>query len=186
MKGWKTVTRTNSRIEHQSDPSLNNKPGENAELNTLERAAESSNKKANVNRNGEQLACTWCQNNFIVLEDLNESRKIIDYIQTKSRIDRDEANKVKSRPVPTNTHKTVIVGDSIVKGLQQHKLGKAAKHNVGVKCFPGGTVQDMNDYVKPVLRKKPDTIILHVETNSTANKAREIINDIDVAFMPAD
>ena len=122
-----------------------------------------------------------------VLEDLNEWRKIVDNIQTKSRIDRDKANKVKSRPVPKNMHKTVIVGDSIVKGLQQHKLGKAAKHNVGVKCFPGATVPDMNDYVKPVLRKKPNTIILHVETNNTANiEASKIINDIDVTFMPAD
>ena len=107
-----------------------------------------------------------------------------DDIQTKSRIDRDEANKVKSRPVSTNTHtkrqKTVIVGDSIVKSLQQHKLAKAAKHNVGVKCVPGAIYQDMNDYAKPVLRKKPNTIILHVGTNSTANKeASEIINDND-------
>lgn len=94
MKGWKTATRTNSRIEHQSDPSLNNKPGENAELNTLERAVQSSNKKANVNGNGREPVCTWCQNNFNVLDDLNESCKIIVDIQTKSRIDRDEANKV--------------------------------------------------------------------------------------------
>ena len=38
----------------------------------------------------------------------------------------------------------------------------------------------MNDYVKPVLRKKPNTIILHAGTNSAVNKeASEIINDID-------
>ena len=173
-----------NRIEHQNDPSLNSKPGENAELNILERAAQSSNKKANINGNGGEPVCTRCQNNFIVLEDLNESCKIIDDIQTKGRIDRDKANKVKSRPVLRNTHtkrqKTVIVGDSIVKRLQQHKLAKAAKHSVGIKCFPGTTVRDMYDYVKPVLRKKPNTIILHVGTNSTANKeASEIINDND-------
>ena len=35
-------------------------------------------------------------------------------------------------------------------------------------------------YVKPVQRKKPDTIILHMGTNNTSNKkAGEMINDID-------
>ncbi|CAB3984346.1 Scavenger receptor cysteine-rich type 1 M130, partial [Paramuricea clavata] len=79
-----------------------------------------------------------------------------------------------------NNKKTVIVGDSIVKGLQQHKLSKAAKQNVGVKCFPGATVGDMSDYIKPVLRRKPDTVILHVGTNNaTYKEASEIVNDID-------
>ena len=39
-----------------------------------------------------------------------------------------------------NNKKTIIVGDSIVKGLQQHKFAKAAKQNVQIKCFPGATV----------------------------------------------
>ncbi|CAB4008485.1 Hypothetical predicted protein [Paramuricea clavata] len=79
-----------------------------------------------------------------------------------------------------NNKKTVIVGDSIVKGLQQHKLSKAAKQNVGVKCFPGATVGDMSDYIKPVLRRTPDTVILHVGTNNATNKeASQIVNDID-------
>jgi hypothetical protein len=72
------------------------------------------------------------------------------------------------------------VGDSIVKGLQQHKLSKAAKQSVGVKFFPGATVGDMSDHIKPVLRRKPDTVILHVGTNNATNKeASEIVNDID-------
>ena len=40
---------------------------------------------------------------------------------------------------------------------------------MGIKCqmqFPGCTTLDMDDYIKPVLRKKPDRLILHVETNS--------------------
>ena len=51
---------------------------------------------------------------------------------------------------------------------------------MGVKYFPGATVGDMSDYIKPVLRRKPDTVILHVGTNITTNKeASEIVNDID-------
>ena len=178
---WKTVKRAKTRIEYQSNPSLNNKPGNKSELNTTERETQSSNEKANGNGSGGEPVCTWCQNDYIVLEDLNESCKIIDDIQAKSRVDRNESDKAKTKSKShTKRQKTIIVGDSIVKGLQQHKFAKAAKQNVQIKCFPGATVQDMNDYVKPVLRKKSDTIILHVGTNSTSNKeAGEIINDID-------
>ena len=35
-----------------------------------------------------------------------------------------------------------------------------------VKSFPGATVQDMLDYSKPILRKKPDIIIYHTGTNN--------------------
>ena len=76
--------------------------------------------------------------------------------------------------------KTAIVGDSLVKGLHQHRLAKSANQNVGVKCFAGATVGDISDYIKPVLRKKPDNIVLHVGTNDTTNKkAAEIMNNID-------
>ncbi|CAB4036542.1 Scavenger receptor cysteine-rich type 1 M130 [Paramuricea clavata] len=38
----------------------------------------------------------------------------------------------------------------------------------------------MSDYIKPVLRRKLDTVILHVGTNNSTNKeASEIVNDID-------
>ncbi|CAB3980684.1 RNA-directed DNA polymerase from transposon BS [Paramuricea clavata] len=151
----------------------------------------SSNITSNVNGNatGRVAECTWCQNNFLVLDDLNESCRIIDEMQIKNRIGSDGSNEGKDKSPASkhqqarvqNNKKTVIVGDSIVKGLQQHKLSKAAKQNVGVKCFPGATVgDDMSDYIKPVLRRKPDTVMLHVGTNNATNKeASEIVNDID-------
>ena len=67
----------------------------------------------------------------------------------------------------------------MIKGLHQQKLAKSVNQNVGVKCFEGATVVDMSGYVKPVLRRKPDNIVLHVGTNDTKNrKATEIMNDI--------
>ncbi len=64
--------------------------------------------------------------------------------------------------------------------MNQYKLAKSSKQNVGVKCFAGATVGDMSDYIKPVLRRKPDNIVLHVGTNdTTSRKATEIMNDID-------
>ena len=35
-----------------------------------------------------------------------------------------------------------------------------------VATFPGCTIRDMRDHIKPILRKKPDQLIIHVGTNS--------------------
>ncbi|CAB4017179.1 Hypothetical predicted protein, partial [Paramuricea clavata] len=38
-------------------------------------------------------------------------------------------------------------------------------HHFIVKPFPGATVSDMEDFVKPLTRRTPDKMILHVGTN---------------------
>ena len=53
----------------------------------------------------------------------------------------------------------LVVGDSMVHGLIEPKLGK--KGSVKVRSFPGAIVDDMKDYIKPLLLKKPSKIILH-------------------------
>ena len=60
--------------------------------------------------------------------------------------------------------KVAVVGDSMIKFIQPRKLSR--KFDVSAHCFPGATVQDMNDYIKPVLQRKPDKIVLHVGTNN--------------------
>jgi hypothetical protein len=38
----------------------------------------------------------------------------------------------------------------------------------------------MKDCIKPILRRNPDTIVLHVETNDVkGNKASKVMDDID-------
>ena len=69
----------------------------------------------------------------------------------------------------TKAKVTVILGDSIVKNIQGHKLGKADGHRVVVKLFPGATTEDMRHYIKPTLDKSPDQILLHVGTNDLKN-----------------
>lgn len=59
---------------------------------------------------------------------------------------------------------TVVVGDSMVKNLQGWRLSTEENHVV-VKSFAGATTSDMEDYVKPVIRKEPQKLILHVGTN---------------------
>ena len=58
---------------------------------------------------------------------------------------------------------TVIAGDSIIQNIRGWSLSKTNK--VVVKPFPVATTEDMEDIVKPILRKDPENIIIHVGTN---------------------
>lgn len=78
----------------------------------------------------------------------------------------------------------IIAGDSILKNLQGQKLSKESR--VKISSFPGCTTLDMKDYVKPLLRRNPAEIILHVGTNSlrSCNSARAYAEEIvDLASM---
>ena len=75
------------------------------------------------------------------------------------------------------TRKIIIAGDSIVKNIQGHKMAK--HHRVTAKSFTGATVADMADYVKPILREKPNEIIVHVGTNDLKDHdPRQVANEI--------
>ena len=53
---------------------------------------------------------------------------------------------------------------------------------VKVATFPGCTIRDMRNHIKPILRKKPDQLIIHIGTNSLRDSespsacCNEIIN----------
>ena len=91
----------------------------------------------------------------------------------------DPANKSKS-----SRKSVVILGDSMTKSLNGYEMAKKTNTNckIYVKSFSGATTADMEDYMKPSVRKSPDHFILHVGTNDlSANKsplqtANEIIN----------
>ena len=46
-----------------------------------------------------------------------------------------------------------------------------------MKFFPGATIEDMYDYIKPPLKKCPKNIILHIGTNNTVNETSRIVLD---------
>ena len=55
-----------------------------------------------------------------------------------------------------------------------------------VSSFPGCTTNDMADHIRPIVRQKPDSIIIHVGTNSlqNSNSSREYADDIvDIGHM---
>ena len=65
----------------------------------------------------------------------------------------------------------------MIHGLIESKFGKNGF--VIVRTFPGAVVDDMKDYIKPLLLKKPSKIVIHVATNDTVdNSAEEIVRKI--------
>ena len=50
------------------------------------------------------------------------------------------------------------------------------KSFVRVRCFPGATVKDMEDYIRPLARKQPSHMIIHCGTNDlTSTKSKNEI-----------
>ena len=71
---------------------------------------------------------------------------------------------------------TLITGSSIIMGLEENRL---RKYKAKVRAFPGALVDDMYDYLLPLLKKKPSNIIIHIGSNDAPNKsANEIANEI--------
>ena len=57
------------------------------------------------------------------------------------------------------------------------------KKNVKVRSFPGAIINDMTDFVTPIIRKKPESVILHVGTSDLKSNSEAQIADniIDLA-----
>ena len=97
--------------------------------------------------------------------------------QSEQNIDSDlTSNRVKNdtKHWPKNT--TLIIGDSIIGGVEENKL---KTYGAKVKSHGGATVDDLHDYIAPLLKKQPANIILHVGTNDAPHKpAGEIYKEL--------
>ena len=51
----------------------------------------------------------------------------------------------------------------MLAGIEENQL-KTGKHNVKVKYFPGSCTDNIYDYMKSLLWKLPDYIIMHIRT----------------------
>ena len=59
-----------------------------------------------------------------------------------------------------------MAGDSIIKHVIGSRMGaRDPTNHFVVKPFPGAKLSDMEDFVKPLVTKMPDKLILHVGTN---------------------
>ena len=61
----------------------------------------------------------------------------------------------------------------------REELLKTNKHNVKVRSFRGGTIEDMDDNIKPKLKREQDYVIRHVGTNNATNlTTRDILDKL--------
>ena len=60
-------------------------------------------------------------------------------------------------------------------GIEERRISKRGKKKVKVKNFPGATIDDSYDYIKPLLKKYPDNIISHVGTNNAVNELSKML-----------
>ena len=99
--------------------------------------------------------------------------------KSSSPVSRSEANHAKhqtsnqsdntSETQPWRKGTTLIAGDSILYGIDERKI--CQNGSVKVRVFSGTTIEDLRDYyIKPLLRKKPSKVILHVGTNNASLK----------------
>ena len=66
----------------------------------------------------------------------------------------------------------------MVSGLKEELLSNK-KHQVKVRCCRGATVEDTFDYVKPILKRKPDYVVLHVGANNAKDMtSRNILDEL--------
>ena len=46
---------------------------------------------------------------------------------------------------------------------------------VTVKSFSGANLEDMDDFINPILRKKPDQLVLHIGTNDLRRAESQVV-----------
>lgn len=94
----------------------------------------------------------------------------------------------KDRPRSTKSGKkeTVIIAeDSTVKNVIGAKMSSDdPDHFYVVKSFPGATLADMKDFLRPLTRRKPDKLTLHVGTNDLKHSQPRVIAEsiVDLVF----
>ena len=70
-----------------------------------------------------------------------------------------------------------MAGDSILNGIDGSLLSQ--KRLVKVRQFPGATISDMHDHLKPILKRHPVFLILHIGTDDTSKYTpNEIVDKV--------
>ena len=86
-------------------------------------------------------------------------------------------NQINSDPSNNPEKKSIyVIGDSMIKNLQGYKMSK--RNKIEVKSISGANSDDLKDYIKPTLKKKPDAIIIHIGTNDIQNNNIDTLANI--------
>ena len=67
-----------------------------------------------------------------------------------------------------------MIRDSIVKFGKSENLSDKKLHGKYPNKNLGCTSEDITDYIKPIIRRKPDIILVHTGTNDLTNSVNPI------------
>ena len=82
---------------------------------------------------------------------------------------------MKTKKQPSKKSTVIVAGDSIVKHIDQRKMSR--NNTVKVRSFPGARIEDMHQYMTPLLWEEPSTLIIHSGTNNLASEELMITKD---------
>ena len=72
----------------------------------------------------------------------------------------------------------LIIGDPILTGVDEKRLSKN-KHVVKIQDFRGATIDDLKSHLVPLLKNKPEHIILYIKTSEVISKtSRHILKKL--------
>ena len=101
--------------------------------------------------------------------------------QETKKQSKDKSKKEQQQDIKTPEKKTAtsmskkpsifIAGDSMVKNIKGWLLSR--RKHVRTYTFPGATTEEMEIFLKPLIARKPEEIILHTGTNDLSSKTAE-------------
>ena len=106
----------------------------------------------------------------ICVEDDREWTEVVRRKQKLANIkSNDNSESKNSKPQSNHRQKNhkdrlTIIGDSMIKFVRGEKLSRA--YNVKSIPIPGATIDDARDLIKPVMKRNPQKLIIHVGTNN--------------------
>ena len=86
-----------------------------------------------------------------------------------------------------------VIGDSMIRYLRRENLS-SKNYEVKIAAHPGSTTEDLIYYIKPVVRKKTDFLMIHTGTKNLTNgvnKMRKLVkcvrdldkdNNVNISF----
>ena len=88
-------------------------------------------------------------------------------INSKYKTNVSPVSTIEENGIEHQSHKVVIIGDSMLNNISSHGLCKSEE--VDVLNYPGATSADILTNLGDVLNEKPASLILHVGTTDLAN-----------------
>ena len=119
---------------------------------------------------------TDCKNTQMALKPSMSKKSTKDISSGNGSSVTHKAVKSPTASKPDDKRLVFIAVDSIVQHVHGWELSDS-KQRAAVKSFSGSKIEDMADYLKPLMRKTPHEIIVHVGTNDVKDdtKSAEVV-----------